>query len=78
MFVGLMEVMATELRRKEDGKGNQNFPYPPAYEELCQIIRDISPQAYRSLEKHLRMPTIRGLQCVIYSNASSVLVSQLW
>lgn len=62
VFNGLMEVMATEGRRKEKGKGNQNFPYPPAYDELCQIVRDISPQAYKALANHLQMPTIRGLQ----------------
>ncbi|KAF5341928.1 hypothetical protein D9611_001095 [Ephemerocybe angulata] len=62
VFNGLMAAMATEQARKADGKGNQNFSYSPAYDELCQIVRDISPQAYKALSEHLQMPTIRGMQ----------------
>ncbi|TEB35306.1 hypothetical protein FA13DRAFT_1624301 [Coprinellus micaceus] len=54
--------MATEQEQKAEGKGLQNFPYPPGFYELCQIIRDISAQAYEALSKHLHMPSIRSIQ----------------
>ncbi|KAF5384382.1 hypothetical protein D9615_003130 [Tricholomella constricta] len=61
VFKGLITAMASQLDREERGVGMQNFQYPPAWEEMCQILREISPQTYEALAKHIRMPTGRSL-----------------
>lgn len=62
VFKGLILAMATQLDREERGVGLQNFKYPPAWEEMCQILRDSSPQTYETLSKHVQMPKGRTLQ----------------
>lgn len=42
--------------------GLQNFKCPPAWEEMHQILRDISTQVYESLSKHIQMPAGRNLR----------------
>ncbi|KAF8988923.1 hypothetical protein BDQ17DRAFT_1257412 [Cyathus striatus] len=54
--------MITHLDREERGVGSQNFCYAPPWMEFCQILRDISPQAYQSLAGHIPKPEIRTLQ----------------
>ncbi|KAH6871759.1 hypothetical protein BKA70DRAFT_1484362 [Coprinopsis sp. MPI-PUGE-AT-0042] len=62
VFAGIISAMATQLDREERGVGMQNFQYDPAWEEMCQILRDVSPQAYESLSKHIRVPTGRSFR----------------
>ncbi|KAF6765888.1 hypothetical protein DFP72DRAFT_996748 [Ephemerocybe angulata] len=61
VFKSILIAMATQIDKEERGVGLQNFKYPPAWEEMCQILRDISPQSYEALSKHIQMPTGRSL-----------------
>ncbi|TFK25892.1 hypothetical protein FA15DRAFT_589523 [Coprinopsis marcescibilis] len=56
--------MATKLEYEGQGKGMQGFKYLPAWEELCQIMRDISPRTYEALRnlKYIPMPSARSLR----------------
>lgn len=67
IFKDIMFVMAAQLDREERGVGMQNFKYPPTWEEMCQILHDSSPQTYNYLAKHIRMPTDRNIQCVLFT-----------
>ncbi|KAF6743414.1 hypothetical protein DFP72DRAFT_827887 [Ephemerocybe angulata] len=62
VFKSIITAVATQIDKEERGVGMQNFKYPPAWEEMCQILRDISPQAYEALSKHIQMPAGRNLR----------------
>ncbi|KAM6495644.1 hypothetical protein JOM56_008350 [Amanita muscaria] len=53
IFAGLVEAMVMKMDREAEGRGMQNFRHPPAWDELCHIIKIHSPRAYRALRQHL-------------------------
>ncbi|KAF6741580.1 hypothetical protein DFP72DRAFT_1113720 [Ephemerocybe angulata] len=55
-------IITDAATQEERGVGLQNFKCPPAWEEMHQILRDISTQVYESLSKHIQMPAGRNLR----------------
>ncbi|KAF8979759.1 hypothetical protein BDQ17DRAFT_1519184, partial [Cyathus striatus] len=47
---------------KNKDSGLQNFQHSDAWVRCCEILQDISPQAYEMLAKHISMPRIRTLR----------------
>ncbi|CAK5278486.1 unnamed protein product [Mycena citricolor] len=53
VFNGLVEAMVSTADREERGVGMQNFKYPPAFDEFCNVMRITSPATYRVFKDHL-------------------------
>jgi hypothetical protein len=49
--------MVATVDREQCGVGLQNMVYPPAYDELMQIVYQHSPAAHRALQKHFTTRT---------------------
>lgn len=62
IFTGLVDAMVNARDREERGIGLQNFEYTPALDEFAHICAITSPEAYRLLQKHIPLPTIRNFQ----------------
>jgi hypothetical protein len=54
--------MVMTVDREERGVGMQNMYYPPAYEELMQIVYQYLPVAHRALQKHFTMRSARSIR----------------
>ena len=53
IFTGLIEIMMMKQDQEERGVGMQNFKYPPTWDEICNILRIQSPQAYHTLTEKI-------------------------
>ncbi|KAF7364532.1 hypothetical protein MVEN_00322200 [Mycena venus] len=51
-FTGLVEAMVMKTDKLERGVGMQNFKYPPAWDELCHIVKIHRPSAAKALCEH--------------------------
>lgn len=57
---GLLQSKVMKLDRERNGKGMQNFKWPPEYDHLLHLIEIESPRAYRTLTKYLPGRTSRS------------------
>ncbi|KAI0070186.1 hypothetical protein K474DRAFT_1713553 [Panus rudis PR-1116 ss-1] len=62
LFMGMLQALALEHDRVEQGKGMQNFRFHPTYYEFLHILRILSPQAFRFLGDHLPTCSERSLR----------------
>ncbi|KAJ7039794.1 hypothetical protein C8F04DRAFT_949367, partial [Mycena alexandri] len=62
VFEGLVEAMVMKTDKLERGVGMQNFKYPPAWDELCHIIKIHSPSAARALGDHFQVRSERSFR----------------
>ncbi|TFK59586.1 hypothetical protein BDN72DRAFT_944352 [Pluteus cervinus] len=59
IFAAMIDVLNRKKDREEQGKGMQNFSWPPEYKEFAHQLNIISPQTYRLFTDHIPGPTTR-------------------
>lgn len=57
--------MAIKLDREAKGKSLKNMTYSAAFNEVCNIIAEICPCAYRIFQHHFGGRTFRSIRCVL-------------
>ena len=61
--------------REERGVGMQNFKYPPAWDEICNVLRIQSPQAYRTLTEKIPGRSQRNFRYVLSNKVSRTFIN---
>ncbi len=62
MLLDLVSALVEKQKREEQGVGMQNFTYGPALREFANMCAIMSPEVYRKLATHFRLPDIRSIK----------------